>query len=65
MAGLAFGGGNTMFIEVAGVDGVHEQIRSRAKVIMPLVTQWYGLREFAIEDPDGYVITFAERIATP
>jgi lactoylglutathione lyase len=64
MAGLAFGGGNTMFIEVAGVDDVHEQIRSRVKVIMPLVTQWYGLREFAIEDPDGYVITFAERVGT-
>jgi hypothetical protein len=31
---------------------------------MPLVTQWYGLREFAIVDPDGYVITFAERVAT-
>src|SRR5262245_8912200 len=65
MAGLASGGGNTMFIEVAGVDGVHEQIKSRVNVIMPLVTQWYGLREFAFEDPDGYVITFAERIGTP
>jgi hypothetical protein len=29
---------------------------------MPLVTQFYGLREFAIEDPDGYTITFAERV---
>ena len=28
---------------------------------MPIVTQFYGMREFAIEDPDGYVITFAER----
>jgi len=65
MAGLAFGGGNTMFIEVNGVDALHDQIKPRAKMIMPLVTQWYGLREFAIEDPDGYVITFAERIATP
>jgi hypothetical protein len=30
---------------------------------MPIVTQWYGMREFAIADPDGYVITFAERQA--
>ena len=65
MAGLAFGGGNTMFIEVNGVDALYDQIKSRAKVIMPLVTQWYGLREFAIEDPDGYVITFAERVEKP
>ena len=65
MAGLAFGGGNTMFIEVAGVDALHDAIKARVKVIMPLVTQWYGLREFAIEDPDGYVMTFAERVGTP
>ena len=62
MAGLSFGGGNTMFIEVAGVDALHARIQPRVKVIMPLVTQWYGVREFAIEDPDGYVITFAERV---
>ena len=65
MAGLAFGGGNTMFIEVTGVDALHDAISARVKVTMPLVTQWYGVREFAIEDPDGYVITFAERIGTP
>ena len=29
---------------------------------MPIVTQFYGMREFAIEDPDAYIITFAERV---
>jgi lactoylglutathione lyase len=62
MAGLAFGGGNTMFIEIIGVDDAYDRIKSSAKVIMPIVTQWYGMREFAIEDPDGYVITIAERV---
>jgi hypothetical protein len=28
---------------------------------MPLIDQWYGLTEFSIQDPDGYVVTFAER----
>jgi uncharacterized glyoxalase superfamily protein PhnB len=60
--GKAFGGGNTMFIEVEGVDELHDRIKDRARVVMPIVTQWYGMREFAIEDPDGYVITFAERV---
>jgi lactoylglutathione lyase len=61
-AGRALGGGNTMFIEVEGVDALHDRISPRAKILLPLVTQWYGMREFAIEDPDGYVITFAERV---
>jgi hypothetical protein len=25
--------------------------------------QFYGMREFAITDPDGHLITFAERVA--
>ncbi len=62
MAGLVSGGGNTMFIEVEGLDALHERIVPRVKVVMPLVTQWYGMREFAVEDPDGYIITFAERV---
>jgi len=65
MGGLAFGGGNTMFIEVTGVDAAYERIKPRAQVVMPIVTQWYGVREFAVVDPDGYVITFAERVGQP
>ena len=61
--GKPLGGGNMMFVELDGVDAYHDAIKSRVKVVMPLVTQWYGMREFAIEDPDGYVITFAERVA--
>jgi len=65
LAGKARGGGNTMFIEIEGVDALHARIASRVQVVMPLRTQWYGMREFAIQDPDGYVITFAERVTTP
>jgi uncharacterized glyoxalase superfamily protein PhnB len=36
-------------------------LKSKVTVTMPLEKKWYGLTEFAFEDPDGYVITFAER----
>lgn len=29
---------------------------------MPLKDQFYGMREFGVEDPDGYVIFFAQRV---
>ena len=29
---------------------------------MPLKTQFYGMREFAVTDPDGHILTFAERV---
>ena len=65
LSDLPFGGGNIMLIEVNGVDTVHARIAPLVKVVMSLRTQWFGLREFAIQDPDGYVITFAERVAKP
>jgi lactoylglutathione lyase len=63
-AGKSLGGGNTMFIEIVGIDAYHDEIKDRVKIVMPIHTQWYGMREFAIEDADGYVITFAERQAS-
>ena len=52
----------TMYIETTGVDAWHERLKSRVRIVVPPVTQFYGAREFAFADPDGYVITFAERV---
>jgi catechol 2,3-dioxygenase-like lactoylglutathione lyase family enzyme len=59
--GRPIGGTLTLFIEVAGIAGVYEALKSRVRVTMPIEKKWYGVTEFAFEDPDGYVITFAER----
>jgi uncharacterized glyoxalase superfamily protein PhnB len=61
-AGKPIGATGTMFVEMQGVDALHERIKPAAKIVMPLETKFYGMREFAVEDPDGYVITFAERV---
>ena len=62
-AGKPIGATGTLYIEVEGVDALHDRIKSTVKVVMPIATQFYGMREFAIEDPDGYVLTFGERKA--
>ena len=60
--GKPIGATGTLFIEVDGVDALHDRLKPAVKIVMPIVTQFYGMREFAIEDPDGYIITFAERV---
>ena len=60
-AGKPIGATGTLFIEVEGVDALHERLKPSVKIVMPIVSQFYGMREFAIEDPDGYIITFAQR----
>ena len=63
MASTPPGGTCTMFFIVTEVDALHAVVAPKAKVVMPLKTQFYGMREFAVTDPDGHVITFAERVA--
>lgn len=68
LAGRAVGGTNTLFMAIEadsvenGIDALHARIAGQAKVVMPLKNQFYGMREFGIEDPDGYIIFFAQRI---
>lgn len=62
LAGRPLGLTGTLFVEVEGVDALYERLKPLVKVSADIHTQWYGMREFAIEDPDGYVITFAERV---
>jgi len=58
-----FGGTAALFVAVEGVDALHAAVAPHAPVVMSLRTQFYGMREFAIHDPDGHLITFAERVA--
>ena len=57
------GGTATLFFVLTEVDAFHATVAPHAKVVMPLKTQFYGMREFAVEDPDGHVLTFAERVS--
>lgn len=60
-AGRPIGTSGTMFIEIKGLDEFYAQLQGQVTIVIPLVTQWYGMKEFAVADPDGYLITFAER----
>ena len=52
-----------MFIEVDDLKAVLANVeRQKAEISMPVKDQFYGMREFAFKDPDGYTITVAEKI---
>ena len=58
------GGTLTLFIDVDDVRAAHKALQGKVSIVMPLVTQWYGLTEFAFTDPDGYILTYAQHEAT-
>ena len=57
------GGTATLFFVISEVDAYHASVAPKSKVVMDLKTQFYGMREFAIEDPDGHILTFAQRVS--
>jgi uncharacterized glyoxalase superfamily protein PhnB len=68
LAARPVGGTATMFMVLEagtvadGVDALFASVQAGARIVMPLKDQFYGMREFALEDPDGYVIVFAQRL---
>jgi lactoylglutathione lyase len=68
LAATSLGGTATMYVTIdaesaeGGVDRFHDAIADRCRVVQPLHTQFYGMREFAVEDPDGYTLMFAQRV---
>jgi catechol 2,3-dioxygenase-like lactoylglutathione lyase family enzyme len=55
------GGTLTLFIDVVDIKRSHAALQGKVAIVMPLEHKWYGVTEFAFEDPDGYLITFAEQ----
>ena len=55
------GGTLTMYIEVTGIERTYDELKAQIPMVTPLEAKWYGVAEFVVADPDGYLITFAER----
>jgi uncharacterized glyoxalase superfamily protein PhnB len=64
MAAAARKGPTYLYMEVDDLDAVLAATKDK-KVVMPLRTAFYGMREFAIQDPAGHFITFAQPVAAP
>ena len=60
LKGRPLGGTFTMYIEVIGIERTYEEMKAQIPIAVPLETKWYGVAEFLVADPDGYLITFAE-----
>jgi uncharacterized glyoxalase superfamily protein PhnB len=48
------------------VDAYHTELQGRGvRVTEPLTTQWWGDRNFAVEDPYGYQLWFCQTVGEP
>jgi lactoylglutathione lyase len=53
----------TLYMEVDSLQAVFDRVqKAGAKISMPVTEQFYGMKEFAFEDGDGYTITIAQKM---
>jgi len=58
---MPIGGSLLLYIDVDEVQKFYEQIKQQVDVLREPHGTFYGAREFAIRDINGYVLLFAER----
>jgi uncharacterized glyoxalase superfamily protein PhnB len=59
----SIGASLTLYMEVDSLQPVFDRVqKAGAKVSMPITDQFYGMKEFAFEDVDGYTITIAQKM---
>jgi len=59
------GGTWDVFFWVSDVQSLYDELARRGAVtVYPLVVQPYGMKEFAVRDPNGYVLGFGQQWTT-
>ncbi len=54
------GGSLLLYIQIKEIRQYHDRIMDKVNVIKGLEKTFYGATEFAIQDLNGYILTFAE-----
>ena len=62
MAAEARKGPTYLYMEVDSLDTALAAMKD-TRLVMPVRTAFYGMKEFAVQDPGGHFITFAEPAA--
>ena len=62
VAATAGKGPTYLYLEVDDIDAVLAAMKD-AKLVMPMRTAFYGMKEFSVQDPGGHFVTFAQPVA--
>jgi uncharacterized glyoxalase superfamily protein PhnB len=55
----------SIYFNTTDVDALWKQIKDKVSVVYPIENFFYGMREFAIRDNNGYLLQFGQEITDP
>ena len=56
------GGSLTFYIRMENIEELYARTRDKVTIVQDLHTTFYGMREFSIQDCNGYILAFAESV---
>jgi len=61
-AGKTVGGGTmSLYLVMEGIDDLYARVQhEKVPIVIAMHKQFYGMREFAVHDPDGHLLIFAQ-----
>jgi uncharacterized glyoxalase superfamily protein PhnB len=62
-SGMKIGATVSFYMEVEGIQNLHQSLKNEKLEITELQKTWYGMQEFYVKDLDGYILAFAEKAA--
>ena len=55
----------SLYFSSDDIDALWDKIKDKASVVYPIENFYYGMREFAIRDNNGYILQFGQEITDP
>ena len=62
LEGIKIGGSLTFYIDMEGLNEFYARIKSKVRIVQDLHSTFYGTQEFSIQDCNGFILAFAERV---
>ncbi|WP_321516268.1 VOC family protein [Marinifilum fragile] len=58
---ISLGASVSFYMEIDGLDNFYDEIKDKVSEITEPKLAWYGMKEFYVKDPNGYILGFAEK----
>ena len=55
----------SLYFSSDNIDALWEKIKDKATIVYPIESFYYGMREFAVRDNNGYMLQFGQEITDP
>ena len=62
LKGAAIGASQTLYLRNKDVDAQFSSLKDKVDVVQEPITRFYGMREWYMRDPDGYILCFGQEL---